>query len=192
MRYRIAFDVALLLVLLSIGFALEFSEPYEKFSQREFVISTAISDETERGPDRFLPFISIVFPLLCIFLCSKMDRSARRARGTAASFGLLLSVAISFVFVNSSVKQACGNYRPDFAARCWGAADAVPVWKEYGKPDCGSLENENLLNDVRQGRRSFPSAPASMSFSGLFYLSLYLMYYLKCFSRATTKRDIET
>ena len=37
-RYRIAFDVALLLVLLSIGFALEFSEPYEKFTQREFVI----------------------------------------------------------------------------------------------------------------------------------------------------------
>ena len=45
-----------------------------------------------------------------------------------------------------------------------GAADAVPVWKEYGKPDCGSLENENLLNDVRQGRRSFPSGHTSMSF----------------------------
>ncbi len=185
-RYRIAFDAALLLVLLSIGFALEFSEPYEKFLNESLLYRLRYPMKPNAVPTALLPFLSIVFPLLCIFLCSKMDKTARRARGTAASFGLLLSVAISFLFVNS-VKQACGNYRPDFAARCWGAADAVPVWKEYGKPDCGSLENENLLNDVRQGRRSFPSGHTSMSFSGLFYLSLYLMYYLKCFSSATNQ-----
>lgn len=33
-RYRVAFDIALLLILLSIGFSLEFAEPYEKFSTR--------------------------------------------------------------------------------------------------------------------------------------------------------------
>ena len=30
--------------------------------------------------------------------------------------------------------------------RCCSAT-ADPVWKEYGKPDCGNLENESLLND---------------------------------------------
>ena len=178
-RYRVAFDIALLLILLSIGFSLEFAEPYEKFLNENLIYRLRYPMKKNSVPTAVLPFISIVFPLLCIFLCSKMDTSGRRARSTAASLGLLLSVAISFVFVNS-VKQACGNYRPDFAARCWGSATADPVWKEYGKPDCGNLENESLLNDVRQGRRSFPSGHTSMSFSGLFYLSLYLMYYLKC------------
>ena len=188
-RYRVAFDIALLLILLSIGFSLEFAEPYEKFLNENLIYRLRYPMKKNSVPTAVLPFISIVFPLLCIFLCSKMDTSGRRARSTAASLGLLLSVAISFVFVNS-VKQACGNYRPDFAARCWGSATADPVWKEYGKPDCGNLENESLLNDVRQGRRSFPSGHTSMSFSGLFYLSLYLMYYLKCFggSRINTER----
>ena len=188
-RYRVAFDIALLLILLSIGFSLEFAEPYEKFLNQNLIYRLRYPMKKNSVPTAVLPFISIVFPLLCIFLCSKMDTSGRRARSTAASLGLLLSVAISFVFVNS-VKQACGNYRPDFAARCWGSATADPVWKEYGKPDCGNLENESLLNDVRQGRRSFPSGHTSMSFSGLFYLSLYLMYYLKCFggSRTNTER----
>jgi membrane-associated phospholipid phosphatase len=188
-RYRVAFDIALLLILLSIGFSLEFAEPYEKFLNENLIYRLRYPMKKNSVPTAVLPFISIVFPLLCIFLCSKMDTSGRRARSTAASLGLLLSVAISFVFVNS-VKQACGNYRPDFAARCWGSATADPVWKEYGKPDCGNLENESLLNDVRQGRRSFPSGHTSMSFSGLFYLSLYLMYYLKCFggSRTNTER----
>ena len=188
-RYQVAFDIALLLILLSIGFSLEFAEPYEKFLNENLIYRLRYPMKKNSVPTAVLPFISIVFPLLCIFLCSKMDTSGRRARSTAASLGLLLSVAISFVFVNS-VKQACGNYRPDFAARCWGSATADPVWKEYGKPDCGNLENESLLNDVRQGRRSFPSGHTSMSFSGLFYLSLYLMYYLKCFggSRTNTER----
>ena len=188
-RYRVAFDIALLLILLSIGFSLEFAEPYEKFLNENLIYRLRYPMKKNSVPTAVLPFISILFPLLCIFLCSKMDTSGRRARSTAASLGLLLSVAISFVFVNS-VKQACGNYRPDFAARCWGSATADPVWKEYGKPDCGNLENESLLNDVRQGRRSFPSGHTSMSFSGLFYLSLYLMYYLKCFggSRTNTER----
>ena len=188
-RYRVAFDIALLLILLSIGFSLEFAEPYEKFLNENLIYRLRYPMKKNSVPTAVLPFISIVFPLLCIFLCSKMDTSGRRARSTAASLGLLLSVAISFVFVNS-VKQACGNYRPDFAARCWGSATADPVWKEYGKPDCGNLENESLLNDVRQGRRSFPSGHTSVSFSGLFYLSLYLMYYLKCFggSRTNTER----
>ena len=188
-RYRVAFDIALLLILLSIGFSLEFAEPYEKFLNENLIYRLRYPMKKNSVPTAVLPFISIVFPLLCIFLCSKMDTSGRRARSTAASLGLLLSVAISFVFVNS-VKQACGNYRPDFAARCWGSATADPVWKEYGKPDCGNLENESLLNDVRQGRRSYPSGHTSMSFSGLFYLSLYLMYYLKCFggSRTNTER----
>ncbi len=188
-RYRVAFDIALLLILLSIGFSLEFAEPYEKFLNENLIYRLRYPMKKNSVPTAVLPFISIVFPLLCIFLCSKMDTSGRRARSTAASLGLLLSVAISFVFVNS-VKQACGNYRPDFAARCWGSATADPVWKEYGKPDCGNLENESLLNDVRQGRRSFPSGHTSMSFSGLLYLSLYLMYYLKCFggSRTNTER----
>jgi diacylglycerol diphosphate phosphatase/phosphatidate phosphatase len=189
-RYRVAFDVGLLLVLLSIGFALEFAEPYEKFLNPSLLYRLRYPMKPNAVPTALLPFLSIAFPLLCIFLCSKMDKSGRRGRGTAASLGLLLSVALSFVFVNS-VKQACGNYRPDFAARCWGSADAEPVWKEYGKPECGNLENESLLNDVRQGRRSFPSGHTSMSFSGLFYLSLYLMYYLKCFISHSCRNTAE-
>lgn len=189
------FDVLLLLLLLAVGFGLEFAEPYEKFLNEQLLYRLRYPMKANAVPTALLPFLAIVFPIIIIFALERFTmfelrntkRNFRRAKD--ASLGLLLSVALSFIFVNV-MKMACGNYRPDFAARCWGAANAEAKWISFGVPDCGGYENSSLLNEVRQGRRSFPSGHTSMSFSGLAYLTMYLLYFLKCFNaNASDKRQ---
>ena len=176
---RSKYDVGLLVCTLAIGFALEFVQPFEKFLNEETDLPRLrYPKKANTIPTAALPFLAIVAPIVFISFVSRIDKTF--AKASLANVGLLLSVALSFFCVNM-IKASMGAYRPDFAQRCWGTPDAAPQWKSYGVPYCAHAHENNLLDAVRQGRRSFPSGHTSMSFSGLFYLTLYLLYWLKCF-----------
>lgn len=96
--------------------------------------------------------------------------------------GLALSVAISF-FVTQAAKNMFGKPRPDLLARCQPdlqnfaahvvggfGQDISPRWTLVSASICTNPDTAT----VTDGFRSFPSGHSSFSWSGLFYLSLFL------------------
>ncbi|KAJ4286463.1 hypothetical protein N0V90_013163 [Kalmusia sp. IMI 367209] len=90
--------------------------------------------------------------------------------------GLMLSVGAAFT-ITGALKNAIGKPRPDIIDRCKVKGD---VWEAFKKnPYSGILstvadcdqKDSYILQD---GFKSFPSAHSSVSFAGLFYLSIYL------------------
>lgn len=89
--------------------------------------------------------------------------------------GLGLSVGAAFT-ITGALKNAIGKPRPDLISRCLIAEDRIV--KSIG-------DNARILQSIaictqqdnyilQDGFKSFPSGHASVSFAGLFYLSIYL------------------
>lgn len=78
-----------------------------------------------------------------------------------------MSVAMAYAVTNAQ-KNSVGAFRPDFAARCWANGDIT--WASPGIPTCRLLKPRTVM----EGRNSFPSGHASMAFSGLGDLSIYM------------------
>jgi diacylglycerol diphosphate phosphatase/phosphatidate phosphatase len=83
--------------------------------------------------------------------------------------GLLLSLTINGVFTDI-LKNWIARPRPDFLARCGPAKGTDPV-KMVTIAVCTAPLGQRVLTD---GMRSTPSGHASISFSGLLYLTLWL------------------
>ncbi|CAI7864073.1 unnamed protein product, partial [Closterium sp. NIES-53] len=79
----------------------------------------------------------------------------------------LLFAFFSTLLITDALKVSVGRPRPDFFIRCFPSG--VPVYSSNGNALCNG--NPSI---VSEGRRSFPSGHASVSFSGLAYLSLFL------------------
>jgi len=73
--------------------------------------------------------------------------------------GQFISIMLTILFTDV-FKLYAGRLRPDFLARC--------------KPDITGKCTNMVLNDVRDGRLSFPSGHSSLSFTAMVFLSLYL------------------
>ncbi|KAF2428847.1 PAP2-domain-containing protein [Tothia fuscella] len=100
--------------------------------------------------------------------------------------GLGLSLALAFFFTQG-MKNLFGKPRPDLLARCdpdlslesirantvggGYASELNPLWVLISPSICRRAINDPVLKD---GFRSFPSGHASMSWSGLLYLSFFL------------------
>ena len=121
------------------------------------------------------PILGIFIPLAIILLVARTHGNALETRRAAA--GLCLAVALGFAVTNF-IKNGVGAFRPDFVARCW--PDGEITWASHGVPDC----RPTRPRDVMEGRKSFPSGHASMSFSGLSYASAYAAARLGVFSTA--------
>ena len=104
--------------------------------------------------------------------------------------GLMLSVGAAFT-ITGTLKNAIGKPRPDIIDRCVVKPDVLKAWQESPTvklitvADCTQTSNYKL----QDGFKSFPSAHSSgmfllghvrpsltftVSFAGLFYLSIYL------------------
>ncbi|EON62527.1 hypothetical protein W97_01750 [Coniosporium apollinis CBS 100218] len=86
--------------------------------------------------------------------------------------GLALSVGAAFT-ITGALKNAIGKPRPDLISRCNprpGALDPVP----FGLSNYTICLTPLDTYAMKDGFRSFPSGHSSVSFAGLFYLSIYL------------------
>jgi len=97
-----------------------------------------------------------VIPFVVILLVSLIRTKKHRDTYFVLS-GLVIALLLTGVVTNI-IKNRAGRLRPDFLARC-----------EWNGTECTG--NPGLIRD---GRRSFPSGHASLSFVGLSYLSFYL------------------
>lgn len=83
--------------------------------------------------------------------------------------GLGVSVTLTGL-VTDILKNAFGRHRPDFLARCQPAADTAENVLVFAKDVCTAANRDRLLD----GFRTTPSGHSSISFAGLFYLTLWL------------------
>ena len=84
--------------------------------------------------------------------------------------GLLLANGAAYV-ITGTFKNAIGKPRPDLIDRCQPSVTTDPQPFGLSNSTICKQTDRSLLND---GFMSFPSGHSSTSFSGLFYLSLYL------------------
>ncbi|EGW30104.1 diacylglycerol pyrophosphate phosphatase [Spathaspora passalidarum NRRL Y-27907] len=86
-----------------------------------------------------------------------------------ALLGCLLSILITGIFTDF-IKNYIGRLRPDFLARCIPKPGTPTDVLVFAKDVCTSTDRKKLLD----GFRTTPSGHSSLSFSGLFYLTLWL------------------
>ena len=168
-----AWDLLGMVLLSLVGVYLEFQAPFERHLVPETLWRYSYPHGPQSVPTWTLPFLGIFIPLAIILLVARIHRNALETRRAAA--GLCLAVALGFAVTNF-IKNGVGAFRPDFAARCW--PDGKITWASHGVPDCRPTHPR----DVMEGRKSFPSGHASMSFSGLSYSSAYAAARLGVFS----------
>ena len=84
-------------------------------------------------------------------------------------------------FITNCLKLAVGRPRPDFAHRCWPEGD-IPgdIFDEL--PLKQDLKCSGDLDEVIQGRKSFPSGHSSFSFATFGFVFLYLSAKMKTFA----------
>lgn len=92
--------------------------------------------------------------------------------------GLFMSLSINGVFTDI-LKNWVARPRPDFLARCGPRAGTLPI-ELVGIDVCTAPLGAAALAD---GMRSTPSGHSSISFSGLLYLTLWLVGQFQLFSR---------
>ena len=159
-----AWDLLGMVLLSLLGVYLEFQAPFERHLVPETLWRYSYPHGPQSVPTWTLPFLGIFIPLAIILLVARTHGNALETRRAAA--GLCLAVALGFAVTNF-IKNGVGAFRPDFVARCW--PDGEITWASHGVPDCRPTHPR----DVMEGRKSFPSGHASMSFSGLSYASAY-------------------
>ena len=169
-----AWDLLGMVLLSLLGVYLEFQAPFERHLVPETLWRYSYPHGPQSVPTWTLPFLGIFIPLAIILLVARTHGNALETRRAAA--GLCLAVALGFAVTNF-IKNGVGAFRPDFVARCW--PDGEITWASHGVPDCRPTHPR----DVMEGRKSFPSGHASMSFSGLSYASAYAAARLGVFSR---------
>jgi membrane-associated phospholipid phosphatase len=84
--------------------------------------------------------------------------------------GLLLANGAAYI-ITGTFKNTIGKPRPDLIDRCQPSVTTDPQPFGLSNSTICKQTDKSLLND---GFMSFPSGHSSTSFSGLFYLSLYL------------------
>ncbi|KAL6705861.1 hypothetical protein ACN47E_006321 [Coniothyrium glycines] len=85
--------------------------------------------------------------------------------------GLGLSVGAAFT-ITGALKNAIGKPRPDFIDRCMIDASKIDKTQYALQSIAICTQTDNYI--LQDGFKSFPSGHSSVSFAGLFYLSIYL------------------
>ena len=144
-----------------------------------------IGSKAQRVPAAALPLLALAFPSLVIVAHALLAGTAlfggssphpppSRLEAHAALLGLFASV-ISTGAATNLLKIGVGRPRPNFAARCW--PDSPPRFDDRGVPICAA----NAAGPL-EARKSWPSGHASVSSSGLCYLTFWAAGKLRVFS----------
>jgi len=155
-----ALDWIVIICMLIVAFVIDsFVIPFQRqFLLADITINYAFKTETVSDLELFL--ISALLPLIVIILCSILSPPHKRFLETYRGImGLAESIIIT-LFLTNIFKVAVGELRPYFIAVC--------------QPDL-NLECTGDVAEIIEARKSFLSGHASISSSGLFYLSLFLI-----------------
>eukprot|EP00002_Diphylleia_rotans_P014773 TRINITY_DN2873_c0_g4_i3.p1 TRINITY_DN2873_c0_g4~~TRINITY_DN2873_c0_g4_i3.p1 ORF type:complete len:236 (-),score=42.83 TRINITY_DN2873_c0_g4_i3:428-1135(-) len=168
-------DFAVSVVGLLIGtFALEAIEPtHRPFRVDDVDISYEMGEETISTV--LLVIISLPLPmLLMLAIHYGHNRQARtKAQLIYRLLGIFYATTLTTIITNI-IKISYGKLRPDFLDRCQPDENSV----------CTGDEDE-----IREGRKSFPSGHASYSFAGCVYLTLVLLSELRPLSKENMDRS---
>lgn len=170
-RWRVI-DLVLAVVFFLLYFVTSNIEPFQRqFYIDDLTISHPYTQH-ERVTFRQLVLYSLVLPFIFIaFAGLVLTKHENKAYVTYISLiGLCISV-LSTNFITDIVKNYIGRHRPDFLARCEPRSDAPLAVLVYAADVC-TTKNVSRLKD---GFRTTPSGHSSLSFAGLYYLSLWIM-----------------
>ncbi|KAK6463736.1 vacuolar diacylglycerol pyrophosphate phosphatase [Scheffersomyces coipomensis] len=154
----------------------EHAKPFERqFSLNDLTISYPFATkERVTGPACIV--ISFLVPAITITLVSfiKSLRSSNSGQKVLHNLqisilGLIISLSFNGV-VTDILKNWIANPRPDFLERC-GARNDTPLDTLVDISVCTAPYGQTILID---GMRSTPSGHSSISFSAMFYLSLWI------------------
>ncbi|KAJ6261336.1 hypothetical protein Dda_4005 [Drechslerella dactyloides] len=123
--------------------------------------------EHERVPVPLLLGLSIFIPVVAILGWTTL--TGRNKHFLLVSLLGLSNSMLLCTFVTDFIKQGVGRPRPDLVSRCQPRED-TPHDKLVTYEVCYQTDHHTL----HDGFRSFPSGHSSTSFSGLFYLTLFL------------------
>jgi len=180
------FDYAILLIFVIAIAAVNHITPFhQEFSLRNYTLQYKFAVH-ERVPSWLLYTCSIVAPAAVVALYTLIidgifshQVGGRRRRYklkdriwelNCGILGLLLANAAAYV-ITGTFKNAIGKPRPDLIDRCQPRDLSDPQPFGLSNFTICTQTDQSILND---GFKSFPSGHSSTSFSGLFFLSLYL------------------
>ncbi|KNE72475.1 hypothetical protein AMAG_20526 [Allomyces macrogynus ATCC 38327] len=109
--------------------------------------------------------------LISLFASSVYMVAAVRTRAFWPVMGLLLATGVATT-LSGALKNASGQLRPDFLARCQPAMLAIDSTTDPASPVTLVCTGDAQL--VRDGRRSLPSGIATLSATALVYTSHFL------------------
>lgn len=151
----------------------EVARPFmRQFSLDDASISHPFATK-ERVTDNELYVWSAIVPLVIIVILSALNASTTFDKLhliTVSSVGLWFTVSVTSVLTDI-LKCWIGNPRPDFLARC-GAREGTPTNVLVDISVCTAPLGEMYLLD---GMKLTPSGHSSLAFSGLGYLTLWLL-----------------
>ena len=171
-KFRPDWIVVILLVIIFF----QVTEVAQPFARQFYINDPTISHPfatQEQVTDNQLYLYSVLIPSLIISLISLYlgESNFEKLHNLQVScLGLWLSVCVTSVLTDV-LKCWISKPRPDFLERC-GPQKGTPENKLVGIEVCTSPLGPMYLSD---GLKSTPSGHSSMAFSGLLYLSLWLV-----------------
>ncbi|ODV76369.1 phosphatase PAP2 family protein [Cyberlindnera jadinii NRRL Y-1542] len=171
-KWRIGDVILIPIVFLINSYVFYISYPFE----RQFVINDVTINhpftEHERVPNEVNMIYSLAIPVVIIVIVTSLlgDPRHKLYLGYISILGLFVSFFVNELFTDA-LKNWIGRHRPDFIARCIPKADAPRDVLVFAKDVCTT---KDLLR-LADGFRTTPSGHSSSAFSGLGYLSLWLM-----------------
>lgn len=170
-KYRTS-DMVLFVIIIVV-YALTYNmNPFQRqFSLSDLSIQHPFA-KRERVTNNELFLYSTIVPLITIITMGLPFTTPPKYRiynTLIGVIGLLLSVGITTIVTNI-LKNYIGRLRPDFIARCVPKEGTPVDILVFAKDVCTTTDIANLLD----GFRTTPSGHSSMSFAGLFYLTLWI------------------
>lgn len=164
-------DLITLSVLLVLFFLAWTVKPFQRqFYVNDLTISHPYT-ENDRVSNNMLMFYAFILPEIVIITVGMAITKYRHKLYVTyvTSLGHLISVFTASI-VTDFLKNLIGRHRPDFLARCEPFDYTPKDTLVYAKDVCSTKNVDRLLD----GFRTTPSGHSSLSFAGLFYLSLFL------------------
>lgn len=133
-----------------------------------------------------IPLVTILIVLLVRYRTGSISSQHQALHYLQVSvLGLLISLSLNGV-ITDILKVWIARPRPDFLERC-GAKTGTPMHELVDISVCTAPLGESVLID---GLRSTPSGHSSISFSGLLYLTLWLLGQFKLLQVRNSSRHI--
>ncbi|KAF1958786.1 PAP2-domain-containing protein [Byssothecium circinans] len=193
-------DYVIILALLGFFVIIDKIEPYHQpFALENYTLHYPFA-EKERVPVMLAGVIAVVAPAFIILIYTLVidglfshqtsmpgNRAGlKRLTGryrfkdrlwelNCGLLGLMLAVCAAFS-ITGSLKNAIGKPRPDLISRCHPQQARIDEIRKKGPYEMMTIAICETQDGyiIQDGFKSFPSAHSSVSFAGLFYLSLYL------------------